>query len=477
VHVDGGLGRALELLRVDANHRRHITADDTRTARAEGRAQRLGDNVVVLATSADPAASTAARLSAAPLSAHTLSVLRNGDGDTDRSATLQRILVGMVNRGWTFDAAWDAVCVRRHRGAAKLHEKLERRGPDAARAYLAHCWASALAWVEANPPVACDPDDAARIEALLLEADTHRWSGEAGAAAWMVLHALCVIGHRGPGVVLGASERDLAERCALSRATVHRALQTLQDRGWITCWETGRGPVASTWRLEVDDRPLREAARTDEPLPQPPTPHSTVGGVVENGLTMRAGADAFRRDALGPNGYRVLRLLLLWGPQSRTELAERLGLHPGTIARVLERCAATGLAERRNDASWALTEHTDPARSAPEAPAAPAGRDVDPVTGEISGAAPAQYAEASKGQLEEATARTEAPRRRRAYLACEPSALAAAAVAHGTLGAAARQRALHASERAVYAQSAAYHAAARALRREAPAARHQAVAA
>jgi hypothetical protein len=188
---------------------------------------------------------------------------------------------------------------------------------------------------------------------------------------------------------------------------------------------------------------------------------------------MRAGADAFRRDALGPNGYRVLRLLLLWGPQSRTALADRLGLHPGTIARVLERCAATGLAERRPDASWALTEHADADQGAAEA-AAP--HDVDPVTGEI--ATPTATPTAAEGRLEEATARTTRPHRRRgAYLACEPSALAAAAVAHGTLGAAARQRALHASERAVYAQSAAYHAAARALRRAAPAARHHAVAA
>lgn len=482
-HIDGGLPAAIDALAVTVLPGGEISAADTDEQRRAGTADRNGHPPRTAPraaapsnpTKASPAPATneiaqraAGRLAASTLTSTTLELLRNGDGGGDRSVTLQRILVGMVNRGWGIDSAWDALMVRRHHGAEKLHDRYDRYGPDAAWAYLTHSWDRAVAWVTAHPPQGCDEHTAATIDRFAAEADTHHWAGEAGASAWMVLHTLCIIGRRGPGLTLGASERELAERSALSRTTVHNALEHLMATGWITRVEVGRGPRASVWRLETSEasRELRDAARRSLPLPHPP-PHTSSGGCVENGLAVRAGSDAFRRGALGANGYRVLRALLLEGAATTTRLAERLGLHRGSVARVLNRCAEAGLASRHDDGTWTLTTHhsgTNGVADAPEpsqdadAPEAeqggplPAG--VDPATGEI-------VAPADVGAVGGRRTVVAAP------LVFDPSALGAVALKWRTVGTRARARALHAAEREEYARSAAYAAATAPMRRAA----------
>lgn len=52
---------------------------------------------------------------------------------------------------------------------------------------------------------------------------------------------------------IGASVRDLAERCRIARGTARKALAELQERGFIECVTPGgfnrKAPHASEWRL------------------------------------------------------------------------------------------------------------------------------------------------------------------------------------------------------------------------------------
>lgn len=286
------------------------------------------------------------------LSSAMLHVLRRGDGNPDRSRTLQRVVVAMVNRGWTLEDAWDLLTRPGMRGAEKLNERLARHGADAAYRYLEHCWRSAQRFVEANPATMVSAEDLEALATIQAAADAQRWEGAAGSNAWMVLHCLISIGVRAAGLELTASERQLAEDAALSRMAVHNALVTLQEQGWVTCLRRGSGPKGSLWRLQVP-----AAARLAMP-PTHPTPSlHPLGGVEATGAVLRAGADGWRRKALGTGGYRVLRALQQWGPQTPTQLAERLGLHPGSVGRLLaRRLGAVGLVERLGDGTWAAMD-------------------------------------------------------------------------------------------------------------------------
>jgi len=289
------------------------------------------------------------------LSRATLAVLRDGDGNADRSRTLQRVVCGMVVAGWSLDAAWDCLRNGRFRGVEKLNEKLARHGPDTAYRYLAHCWANAVEYTSSRPAPGLAAEVRHRLESVQLAADCVEWSGETGANEWMVLHVLLSTAHRGGcevhddgSVTLYASERQLAEGTCLSRQAVHGALGRLCARGWITKLRTGAGPLASLWRIGDG------GARSVVPLPQPQTGEPPSGGVVVNGKNLRVlngplqpGHDLFRRRGAGVNGYRLLRALLLWGPQTSVELAARLGLHRGSVQRLLRsRLGACGFVQR-----------------------------------------------------------------------------------------------------------------------------------
>ena len=292
------------------------------------------------------------------LSRAIVAVLREGDDSPSRSHTLQRVVTGMVNAGWELDDAWELLSRTRFAGAAKLTQKLHRYGEDTAYTYLAHCWASARRFVDEHPAHGADPVLRTALESFQRAADAHRWPGRAGSIAWLVLHRLIHTAYRGgcewdeDSVTLTASERQLAEDASLSREAVHRALKSLCAAGWLTRVAVGAGPMGSRWRLELNGSP----ARTAVPLTHPTHCSSPTGGVVVNGLSMRAGHDAFRSRALGPTGYRVLRELVLHGPATTAELAGRLGQSQGTVARVLaKRLGAAGMVERLGP-QWGLLE-------------------------------------------------------------------------------------------------------------------------
>ncbi len=300
-----------------------------------------------------------ARRSGLPrLSRAVVAVLRDGDHSPSRSHTLQRVVTGMVNAGWELDDAWELLRTTNFKGAAKLNEKLARHGDQTAYNYLAHCWRSAQDFVAAHPARVRDRDLAQALERFQLAADEQHWPTQAGSNAWMVLHRMIHIAYNGGceyqsgEVTLTASERQLAEDASLSRHSVHRALRRLCEKGWITRLAVGAGPLGSRWRLELSGPHTRKVV----PLTHPTDSQHPLGGVVVNGISMRAGHDAFRSNALGATGYRLARALLLYGPQTSAELARRTGMSQGAIARVLAtRLGAVALVERL-DRRWALLD-------------------------------------------------------------------------------------------------------------------------
>lgn len=282
-----------------------------------------------------------------PLSAPMERVLRRGDGNPDRSRTFQRVVVGMVNAGWSLVAAWDVLRRGTFAGAEKFNEKLRCHGPDVAYRYLAHCWANAEEFVDGRPAAGRPDWVVDGLERLQVAADAVAWPGEAGGVEWMVLHQLIQLALRGgcsvegESVQISASERQVAELAGVSRDAVHGALGRLVTEGWLSRVSVGTGVAASVWE------PNLELARTAVPVTHPLPCRDAVGGVVAVGLSVRAGGDAFRRGALGVNGYRVLRLLVLEGELSSGEIAARLGMNSGSVTRLLsKKLGAAGLVER-----------------------------------------------------------------------------------------------------------------------------------
>lgn len=317
------------------------------------------------------------------LSAAMLRVLRDGDGNPDRSVTLQRVVTAMVNRGWTIDAAWHLLTKPTSRCAAKLHDKIRNKGEDEAFRYLEHCWRSAEEFCSSNPAVGSGASEAIEaLDRLAERADAVPWPGASGSNTWMVLHQMIEIARRAGTLTPTISQRQLAEACSLSRGTVHLALTRLLRDGWIVQLKKGSGPKASLWELAAGPRlspvptgpgaagegaatsagavPLElvrddpePASRRSDPLAHPhPSP---AGGVRSSGPVLRGSHDAFRSAALGALGYRVLRHLRRHGPCDAATIAAALGCHTGSVARLLRsRLGAVGLVERLGGGRWGL---------------------------------------------------------------------------------------------------------------------------
>jgi predicted transcriptional regulator len=327
-----------------------------------------------------------------PLSAAMRSVLEHGDGCADRSRTLQRIVTAAVNAGWTLEQAWGELSDpgSKFLGVAKLTEKIEADSSGAkAFKYLEHCWGRAERWVLENPRSSTRSSER-DIEVLnqlnefeeFMEEDPAQWSGPSGPCTWLVLHALVQICKNAatPTLTPTASERQLAENCAMSRTAVSESLQRLMASGWLIQVHRGSGPKASLWALPVKKQAggpsssspaLASVSEHPEPIrsTNPSTSFShSHRGCEDSGVDRRElrssveivvdlSHDAFRSGALGALGYRVLRHLARNGECTVAEVAAALGCHTGSVSRLLRaRLGASGLVERLGDGSWRVLD-------------------------------------------------------------------------------------------------------------------------
>jgi DNA-binding MarR family transcriptional regulator len=278
------------------------------------------------------------------LSPRLFALIRNGD-----TAGRYRRADGSVDDSRVVQAICN-IAVLQHVPAAKIRSLLDQpwalggrslqrraaRRPQLADAFFDRTWQRAQDW-SGRPPVRGRAEALVEIEQLVESFDRHPRSGQAGSSDVTVFHAAAALARRHGGRQAPMSVRELADASGRATGTVIRSLRRLRADGWLTLTEQGHHDTANTYRLE--EPPW--ARRTATPLP----PAGGVGcGPNLRDSVQDPGHDAFSHGALGPGGWRILRELDVYDGAATAAIAERLGLHPGTVRRHLARLAADGLA-------------------------------------------------------------------------------------------------------------------------------------
>jgi hypothetical protein len=192
-------------------------------------------------------------------------LLKHGDQSgryASRSEVVQAIVLAAVNAGWPFERALFFLADPRNLGGAKVQQIAEEEGRQRARAYVRRSWKRAQERVTSSPAFR-DRDDARKVvQQIEQHADAIAWPGKAGSTDRAVLQAHLDLARELGLLTYGASDRFIGERAGTRYATANKAHKRLVARGWLTRLQKGKGPKASTWRL--DDR--RAGQKRNTPL-------------------------------------------------------------------------------------------------------------------------------------------------------------------------------------------------------------------
>jgi DNA-binding MarR family transcriptional regulator len=241
---------------------------------------------------------------------------RRGDGTVDDSRVALAALARLCAAGV---AKRDARAILE---ASDAGASLRKRHGQSADAWFDRTWDAAVRAPRRTGVECVDEcvDDA--WAAFLAEPR----AGVQGSSDTAVFAAACELAKRAGSAQASMAVRELAVWSGKDPKTVRRALARLECDGWLVKIADARLDAAAVW----------EVARVDPPR------SLEHGGRVGGGGTVRAeaGCDAVRE--LGTGAWRVLEVLHT-GACRAGELAERTGLHPGSIRRILAKLEAEGL--------------------------------------------------------------------------------------------------------------------------------------
>ena len=257
-----------------------------------------------------------------------------------RSEMIQSVALSAVNRRWTREQFQSVMLRRSNKGAAKVFEIFDRKGAEAARAYLDLSWRKAIAFAQRNPPVS-NPDEVRQQVRLMRElVGRVQWSGRTGSIDLAVLTAHLNIVERLGSLVYGASVRRIALQAGVGRGTVSKAHKRLAR--FLTRLRRERTQT-SRWKLQV-------GVSQDSNYP--------MGG--REGVTVTSSAqtpdhDVSHQRGLGKGCWRTWCALEDRVGTTRSDLAGKLSANPRTTMERLKRLERCGLA-RCSGSNWYRVE-------------------------------------------------------------------------------------------------------------------------
>lgn len=296
----------------------------------------------------------------------TYRLLTRRPADDKVSEVLAAVLTRLALRRWTWPMVERLLAERRHREGGLLHACTRiRRGtlravlPDVqARQKLARQWARCVAYAATLPL----PEDAlewteniadvvALVEQLQAAADAcpERWATESGPADRAALDLRCLLALRAGTAVLALDCRRAALATGHGRSTMHRAQDRLALDGWLARRESD-GPAGTHELLPVTaSHPgFASVARGGTQGTPPPVGEKRTRLIATLQERLSAGQhDVFaygrgtenHAGGLGHHAGRVYQQLAEHVDRalSLTELCQRTGYRPRTVAKYLAR--------------------------------------------------------------------------------------------------------------------------------------------
>jgi hypothetical protein len=298
-----------------------------------------------------------------PLSPALYKMLRTGAG-IERYESMSEVVMALatsvISRG--HDPVWLVRQLSDSRNEVSRRLSGHRRRDGSTRdvaAMVAGAVGAARRFVAEHPPISTH-DDAREVLAAITDiADRRRWVGRCGLTDRAVLAAHLAVASRCASVSYNASQRQVAELASVhSRSTVEASQRRLAAAGWLRLICAGSGLESSTWRISMP-RP-----NGDVELPRP-VPATLIGHRL------------FAWRQLGKAAARICEALTA-GPADAAEIAERTGLHPGTVRRSLARLSQLEHPVVARAASrWQLRAGVDELVAVVDAASAAAGADAD----------------------------------------------------------------------------------------------------
>jgi predicted transcriptional regulator len=368
VHLrSGGPGREHLFVRVGSPHlreslrsealRHRIDVRDTSPIRPPGVRHRTGARPELIAPAswdeAGCALEPAAATRALHLSPRLWGLIRDGDlegryrrddGSSDGSAVVMGICHLARTEGVDAQTLFDLLRHPDHRGGEALRARSHRRGRYDARWWFHHTWRKSSSSCGRRGSVG-DVAVVAELEEDLARFLTQPRAGQRGNSETAVYTAMVRVAQRERSRQAPMSVRVLAEISGKDVKTVRSALARLAATKLVQMVDPAHLDRAATWEL----------ARV-----LPTGPVGGIGGSESVGtLRVDPGHDGFAHGALGTGAWRVLNALDDETVQDARQLAEVLGMHPGSVRRHLQRMASTGLIEE-GEGGWRRAALAEP---------------------------------------------------------------------------------------------------------------------
>ncbi|MFF0036557.1 transcriptional regulator [Streptomyces mirabilis] len=326
----------------------------------------------------------------------------------------------VARAGGSIDQLTQILLHPEHEGGRHTRSIALRSGQPRALDYIRRVWASASTAVGTTLALGSRHDAYEVLAALRDRIETTPWRGERGRTALRVLRAHLNFAEIAGGLLHHASERQTAEEAGISRTTLRVVYEAvLKPGGWLRRLRVGHGREGSTWYLGDGSIPghggpaLLSRFRTTQFPPDPAlgewtTPETATTADIDSTVLGRLmGHDAFAHHGLGSAALMLISALHQRTDQTVSELVGTSSVSRATTYRTLKRLAQQGLVQHIGE-TWAL------------APRALEGFGASLPDGDTG-------------------------------LAAEPAqGWDNVAEQHGTSGAAAQRKALHAAERTAY---------------------------
>lgn len=231
-----------------------------------------------------------------------------------RSEFEQAIMVGLINKGFTFEEIYQIFLA--YPAAGKFQEMFREDSKNAYR-WLKHSFETAVLWATSNkssPTILAE-----KVQQWAME---RAWPGRTGSVDRAIFLAHMKFFERAGQYQYAASARDLAEAAGVSRTTASKATKRLIDDGLVEQVVNAVANLANIYRVNVRNEKL------------------TLPGTFFVGkCQLFANHDVFRQGGLGKPAAEIYEILLN-RTASPEELAELTGRNVRTIKSKLKTMAS-----------------------------------------------------------------------------------------------------------------------------------------
>lgn len=274
---------------------------------------------------------------------------RHPDGTVDDSAVALAVCNMAVNASMSRAQVWRLLLDTRNAGGRSLQKRWARSHLEARR-WFDRTWETACRGAWRSAPIAGRSEALAELSRLREAAGRWTFTGRTASSDLTVLDAAFRLAERQGGPVAALAVRAVALESGRTTKTVMASMTRLTALGWLQRVDHHHLDRAASWRITEPPTACQPSHGTSAPDDHILTDHRGRGTVRI--LRVGPGHDAFACGALGPGAWRVLAALEVDEDQTTRELADRCGLHPGSVRRHLQRLARAGLVETTDDGSW-----------------------------------------------------------------------------------------------------------------------------